>query len=171
MFEQELRIPLIVKPAGAPRAGTRHAERLQLLDVMPMILAQLGIAPDEDVQGGLPPEIGHPIYAEAALPVHDSDFQWRVLYAGPLKLHWNAKGYHRLFDLEVDPEERNDLAKRRLLLAQMIKQLAAYRSTLPETASPTAKAPLDAETRQLLESLGYLERDEAAADPKDEAEP
>ena len=118
----------------------------------------------------LPPEIGHPIYAEAALPAHDSDFQWRVFYAGPLKLHWNAKGYHRLFDLEVDPEERDDLARRRVLLAQMIQKLAAYRATLPETAPAAANTPLDSNTRELLESLGYLESDEAAADARDEAQ-
>lgn len=156
LYQQEMRIPLIVKfPADTGRSGGDDAP-IQLTDVFVMVLEGLGVPLPSAVRGrdGL-----QPIFAEVypqALRSRGGD--WRVLLDGDLKLHWNSRGQHQLFDLATDPGEESNLAPgdpQRVRAMQ--SALERFLAGLPP---PPARGPpqvVDPETREALRNLGYLE--------------
>lgn len=168
LFEGEIRIPLIVKAPAVLSSGTsigsvgRSTAAVGLIDVFPMILDALGIEAPPNVQGGLPPDVGHPIFAEVypqpmAAPLGD----WRVIFDGDFKLHWNSLGAHLLYDVRQDPDEESNLLfdKPERAMA-MTSLLNAFVGALPkrEAIGDEAKQ-VDDETLRALESLGYLPSD------------
>ena len=158
LYQEEIHIPLLVKyPRGETRPGRTDAA-VQLPDVMAIILERLGLPLPAGTQGGLPPDSGHPLVAEAyPLPVTSSDGHWRALLEEEHKLLWNSKGDHLLFDLKADPGERNNLVASKPRRADaMMRRLNGYLATLPAPGPPGPERNLDEETRKALESLGYL---------------
>lgn len=158
LSEPELHVPLIVKfPAGAVPPG-RDDRRIALIDVLPLILEQTGLPPPAGAQGQPRSAAGRPILAEVyPLPWSSPDGDWRALYHGNLKYLWNSKGNHLLFDLESDPAESTNLWHDQPELARaMQSRLESRFGELPPAGEPPA-GEVDAETIELLRSLGYIE--------------
>jgi arylsulfatase A-like enzyme len=158
LTQQELHVPFLLK---TPRGGRRPARSdlpVQLTDVLPMVLDLVGLSPPPSVQGGIPPRRGHPLVAEVdPLPALSQDGAWRALFAGSLKLVWNSKGRHRLYDLDRDPTEDHDLAAReRQRVARLAALVERYFASLPAPGDAGPRRALDEETRKALESLGYV---------------
>jgi hypothetical protein len=62
-----------------------------------------------------------------------------------------------LFDLANDPAETRDLASAHpQRLGELLRELRELSASAPEDGTQEP-APIDAETRQQLESLGYLQ--------------
>ncbi|MDB4433112.1 sulfatase-like hydrolase/transferase [bacterium] len=160
LYQEEIHIPLIVKyPAGESPAGRRH-EVVQLTDVLPLILERLAIPPPPHIQGGSPPDVGHPIVAEVYPRPSSDRFEgdWRALIDGRLKLLWNSQGQHELFDLETDPGESANLLESEPTRASAMKEkLLGYLARLPEPRAESAEGEIDLETREALRGLGYLD--------------
>ena len=82
------------------------------------------------------------------------------------KLIWSSDGRHELYQISVDPQEREDLAAREpARVVEMVQRLerrlaeqdGSFR--FADEAAPVATGgfeSLDAETRKNLESLGYV---------------
>lgn len=159
LYEELLRIPLIVKPAGPPQPGRAEHAPVQILDVFALILAAAGVAPPAGVQAQRPPDVDHPLLAEVYHPEPDSpDGGWRARWDGRFKLLRSARGRSQLFDLFNDPGEERDLwgrnpARDRASLASLE---AAFRA-LPAPPPAGPERELDAETRKALKGLGYLQ--------------
>ncbi len=155
LYQQEIRIPLIVKfPADAARSGGDDAP-IQLTEVFVMVLEGLGLALPSAVRGrdGL-----QPLFAEVYPQQKGSTGDWRVLFDGDLKLHWNSRGQHRLFDLAKDPGEESNLAPddpQRLQAMQ--SALERFLAHLPPPAPRGPPQALDPETQEALRNLGYLD--------------
>jgi arylsulfatase A-like enzyme len=171
LFEEEIRIPLIVKPPRGTATPSRRSEPVQLTDVMPMLLAGLGLPVPEPVQGRAPPH-ALPIVAETnVLPPGTGEGDWRALVDGRFKYLWSSLGNHRVHDLERTPPEADNLLEPEAQRAQeLAARLEHFLASLPPPQAPPAGAgevqPVDPETRRALESLGYLEgRAEAGATP------
>ena len=156
LYQQEIRIPLIVKfPAAAGRSGSDDAP-IQLTDVFVMVLEELGLPLPSSVRGhdGL-----QPVFAE----VYPQEWRsrggsWRVLLDGDLKLHWNSRGQHQLFDLTTDPGEESNLAPIDPQRVQAMKSdLERFLAGLPAPAPRGPPQALDPETQEALRNLGYLE--------------
>jgi arylsulfatase A-like enzyme len=160
LFQGEIRIPLIVKHPRDEFVPERRAETVQLIDVLPLILERLAIPPPSGIQGGAPPDVGHPILAEV-YPRSDSDRfvgSWRALIDGDLKFLWNSRGEHRLFDLKNDPGETANLVVSQPDRAAVMESiLARYLESLPPPAARGPEGAIDAETREALRRLGYFE--------------
>ena len=156
LYLQEIRIPLIVKfPADAGRSGDDDAP-IQLTDVFVMVLEGLGLPLPSSVRG----QDGRlPVFAE----VYPQEWrsrggEWRVLLDGDLKLHWNSRGQHRLFDLTTDSGEESNLAPNDPQRVQAMESaLERFLAGLPPPAPRGPPQALDPQTQEALRNLGYLE--------------
>jgi len=103
LSQEEVRVPLLVKfPARDGRRG-RRAERAQLTDVLPTVLARLGLPAPEDVQGGVLPRVAHPVVAELHLPPKLGDRgSFRALFEGSWKYVDTTLGATMLYDVADD---------------------------------------------------------------------
>jgi arylsulfatase A-like enzyme len=141
LWESLVRVPLVVYVPGVqPR---RVAARRSHIDLAPTMLALMGItAPPGELSGqSLMPEIEGVAGAEADrdvyidMPIGPFNQTRRALISGPgagVKLLHFGGAQYQLFDLAVDPQERNDLHRDKDRLAPMQAALAAFRARLTE---------------------------------------
>lgn len=180
LYDAVVRIPLVI--AGPGIAAGVVDDQVRIVDVMPTILARLGLAPPPDVQGvDLLPAArgGHRrllALAESWFPrYHYGWSELKAIQDGRYKLVRAPRP--ELYDLENDPRELDDLAAREPRLAADME--AALERLLGEVASSAAdRGPraVDAETAERLAALGYLgatasprhlDDDRPRSDPKD----
>ena len=158
LYQEELHVPFLLKyPYGETSARTTDAW-VQLVDVLPLILERLGLGKPPSVQGGVPPRIGHPVFAEVSpLPFFSGGGNWRALFHFDYKYLWNSKGNHLLFNLKDDPAERENLLTREPERARsMDAALARYANALPREEDGGPPRAIDEETLRTLRSLGYV---------------
>ena len=157
LSQEELRVPLLIKfPLGDGRRG-RRPERVQLTDVLPTVLARLGLSVPADVQGGVVPRITHPVVAELrTMPPVTS---YRALYDGGWKYVENSGGAAVLYDLASDPRENHDRSDEKQPQTEAMRaRLDAYLGALARAAPDAPEHAVDPETLRALEALGYLRK-------------
>ena len=162
---EQLAIPLIVRvPGEAPRALSQPAMQV---DLVPTLLARLGLPPDPRVQGVdlLGKLAPRPLWSEVndafARQSSVREGSWKLLHAPPgAEVVFPADFEWRLHDLERDPGELRDLA------AEEPERLAALRALherfTDELEARAAElgplgdaAALDAAMQELLDDMGY----------------
>jgi arylsulfatase A-like enzyme len=118
-YEPVLRIPLVVKLPGAERPRGTIPRPVQVVDVLPTVLAAAGVAAPAHVEGHDLRAVTHAILAEEDIsPFFVSRFgarydrAARVVYDGAYKLIRTSRGERMLFDLANDPGETTNLATR-----------------------------------------------------------
>ena len=153
VYRESLQVPLILKLPGGERAGERIADAVQIADVSPTLVELAGTTGTSGRPGTslLAARKREPlIYAESYLP---------RLYFGASELHtligsrlqYIDSPEPELFDLLADPAGLVNLAD------QYPEVVAERRARLADLVSELeAPAPVDAETRRRLASLGYL---------------
>lgn len=170
LYESVLRVPLIV---GVPLSATSRVARgsrvgsvVRLVDIVPTVLAVLGLPlPQSDghslmsrLRGERPGDLE--AYAEATYPAPFGEPMLASLRADRFKVIVSAAGQVRLYDLQHDPFERQDLSnERRSTAAAMVQRLGAI-ACRPADAS-RVPAPGQDRLRAELLSLGYLSIDPA----------
>jgi len=186
LFEECLRVPLIVRLPRGWKGGQRIDTPVGLIDVMPTALDLLGI----DVRPlslpgpvrhdgrslvvsllGGPPPPEQPVASEHIATRGGSYEQQLLIRAGSLTfLYDEFRGEklpdgsvrHRegLWDLSADPGQQNDLAASSPGLVQQFELLRqAFRAKVDQDRSPEPQAApqaLDEEARRQLEELGYV---------------
>jgi arylsulfatase A-like enzyme len=180
LYEEVLRVPLIVVAPGAVEAGRSIDAPVSILDIAPTILDLTASAPLAKAQGtSLRPLMSAGSRAAAAPPAArfaelgpmqaewERSFRRRAARSGALKLivNYEAGGNPRreLYDLQRDPGERRDLwaarrdekAVRRLAAAldDLVRAGSAYNPAFPRQN----EIEIDDATRQRLKALGYVE--------------
>jgi arylsulfatase A-like enzyme len=165
-YQEVVHIPFIVKEAGTDAPTGRTDRRIQLVDVLPLILDRAGVPIPADIQGAVPPdiqqgavapEIQRPVLIESrTLPRLGGE--WIVWMDQDRKFIWHSGGRHMLFDLDVDPDEEHNLAGARPDEATtMSAALRQYIADLPEPGPQAPHQEVDEETAEALKALGYLE--------------
>jgi len=171
LYEEDVQVPLILIGPGI-EPGVRPVVAQQI-DILPTVLARLGIDPPAGLPGRDLLEVGgedRPIFIERMRP---RGFVQRALIFGGKKLYsvglresftgdleetiqtTGLKPSTELYDLALDPGERNDLFDPEDPEAQrLVEMLAGYGA--PESTEGEAR-PVDATLRKQLQSLGYLE--------------
>ncbi len=143
LHQEEIHVPLFVKYPAGEVGPARTDASVQLVDVMALLFERLDLPLPEGIQAGRPPDIGHPVAAEAyPLPALSSDGHWRALLEGRRKLLWNSLGNHQLFDLEKDPgEEENLFASQPRRAEAMMGRLNRFLDGLPapDPAGPVGR--------------------------------
>lgn len=162
VFDETLRVPLIIKRAGAEGKGTRVGELVQHVDIVPTIL-DLVNAP---TPGGLNGRSLRPLltggtlgariaYGESQLP--ESQYGWhgaRTVTDG--RFRYVSGPVPALFDLEQDPESRVDVsAAHPDEVARLARALEGFERLQPAGDSPTLAqlAPLE---RLAALTLGFI---------------
>lgn len=112
LWEGGIRVPAIVRWTGAVPAGRSTAQAAMTMDWTATIMAAAGAAPDPD----------HPLDGVDLMPVctgaraeYDRVLFWRTRTRDAARVgkwkYLQDSGSERLFDLSVDPGEKNDLGR------------------------------------------------------------
>jgi len=157
MYQEVLRIPLMVKGAGIPPGV--FAGKVQLTDVFPTIMDWLGDPPlarfvgrslRESIRtgGGNAGTDDHFIYADGA-----GDFPHYACIEGNIKVIVRDKEIE-VYNLEKDPRETVDLS-RDPRYRQAVDRARLFRRNLKiQSSEPPAR--LSEQERERLKSLGYI---------------
>lgn len=182
LYDESLKVPLIIKFPRSKHAGRRLSPIVRLIDIMPTILEELGIAFKADFRDGrslMPVLQGR----ETGDRVFTADLAENVLgYRTPSRMAMNSGRYKlivnlpprpedqkffaslapsvpavELYDLEKDAGEKNNLAEAPEK-AQVARQLLQSLNELIKTVKPggKTKAKLSKELAEQLKSFGYI---------------
>lgn len=177
LYEEQLRVPLIVSYPAFPGHGRRISRQVSLLDIAPTILKAVGVEPPASFQGvGLfshgtagrtPAGSSRTLFAELH-PIDFGagwDFYARAARTDRYKLirtrFKDGRAKNELYDVTEDPGEKKNLygtdglsAPQAALEAQLddfMRRAAAY---YPESAEKN-RIELDPGIRERLRALGY----------------
>jgi arylsulfatase A-like enzyme len=160
LYEELLRIPMIIKyPATHPQRGIIE-KRVSLVDIFPTILAFLDFPIPAGIDGEILPHSNHPIIAEWHMQWFDPDKYKRdlkAIYQGKEKFIWASNSLHEFYDLEQDPGETINLFKNSPQRAQRMEQsLKQWLSSFKPLAASDSKIKLNESDIDKLRALGYV---------------
>lgn len=180
VYEELVRVPMIVRFPDDAHAGERIDEVVSLVDVLPTILGAVGLGELSDGARGrdlLPAIEGErtpdDVVRVATLRLNRKKYYrpWKqvrgdenvALRRGDLKGIWNVESDAvEIYDLAVDPGETRDLAAARPELVVEMRDVAGRWLADCVASSPVGgeagfdETPLDPETLERLRSLGYI---------------
>jgi arylsulfatase A-like enzyme len=160
LYEESLRIPLLMRWPGVLPAGRRVARPAQLVDVLPTVLELLGLAAPPPVAGrslasdwrtgaggGPDPVIGQRGPGQWSVAATLPEGRWKALFA--------QGSPAQLYDLDADPREQRDLGAAR---PDTVESLAAAGPpALREGFAAPQAVPVPEELVRQLVELGYAE--------------
>jgi len=161
LYEDTLRVPLILVAPGRLAPGTVVSSSVRLIDVLPTMLEVLGLTLPQGIMGeSLLPLINgsgpdRPMVAMTYGP--QAKLDRRALVADGFKYIWTIEGDGReLFDLTDDPDElvnlvEKDPARANAMHERLLRELAETEGN--GVAEP---AELSQEEIEGLEALGYV---------------
>jgi arylsulfatase A-like enzyme len=166
LYDEQVRVPLLVRWPGQVPTGRRIATPVELADVAPTVLELAGIESREPrdgrslvaslTSGAEPPAT--PLYGIRRLVDENTGWDQGVklsVRANDWKYIFASESPHELYDLVLDPTERhNVLGSNAERAAELRGQLEAHVAAQPKLHDP---APLSEETRRALQALGYVE--------------
>lgn len=164
IYEETLRVPLLVKLPGNANGATRVDSVVELVDIAPTVLDVVGIESDWQIQGeslarlAETPRQGSEAIGRDKL---ESDV-WSLRTALDVLVHDRASGRSELYSASDPGQQRNLAADRPERVVEMRQRLdAALRESetrLPASGPAAPGAQLfDADEIRELEALGYLE--------------
>jgi arylsulfatase A-like enzyme len=161
LYEEVLRVPLVVKPPGGRGAARAVVpERVRLVDVAPTLVAMAGVPAPASFRG-------ESLVPLLAAPGADRDVFARTLRHGADKvavvsgrhklIHRFARGdaSDELYDLVDDPGERRRLEAELPEVADALRARARAWAAEPGPAPPGAAVELTPSQREQLRALGY----------------
>jgi choline-sulfatase len=162
LYQELLRIPLVIKPAGRKLAGRRSAEPAQQIDLLPTVLAAAGLPPQPAAPGLdlLSRDRGPRDAGRAALSHLRYDgisgmsaiaSGWKLVLPFSRKL---AEG-PELYDLAADPGETRNRAADDPVRAGYLATLVRAERRRGEQGLPAESAVMGEEARKALHALGY----------------
>ena len=172
VYEEQVRVPLLIRWPGRIAAGLRFDEPVALLDLAPTLGELLGMpAPDAGYEGRslAPALLGRETLRAAPIFLYRRHFAGErrggqfvkgeklAVREGRFKyIDGPEEGTRELFDLEADPGERRNLV---LEQPQTAEALGALVEGWRAGRSGPANRPLQIspEERRRLEALGYTE--------------
>jgi arylsulfatase A-like enzyme len=161
LWEELLRIPLVVHYPGGRGAGSESEELVSIVDLLPLIAKEVSLTLPDEVDGialgerdfVLAEEFPNALFVKLGGPALDRD-----LFAGirwPWKLIVSSRGDRSLYQLDGDfPElsSRDDGRVERDLARRIVETRAAL-----ERPAPAPGREMSPEAEQNLRELGYIE--------------
>ena len=161
LYNSVTRVPLAISAPGKKPAAARIGNTVSSVDIMPTVLELAGLKVPAGIAGkSLVPLIegeGEP-GERAAFTLRPpaggfAEGQGYSVVRGKWKYIYYEKAPGRLFDLDEDPGERNDLSGTNpVLKAQLQNELAAWYSS----RAADRKRKAGPETEKMLKELGYI---------------
>ncbi len=142
MFEGGLRVPYVAKWPGRIAAGSAYAAPMSNIDIMPTVLAAAGakLPTDRPIDGvNLLPFLKAKPERQADRPLFWRDGAYRAMQEGGWKLIVSERPRKDwVFNLAIDPTERNNLAQTETQrLAAMKVKLQAHHAAMPQALWPS----------------------------------
>jgi len=171
LYRELIRVPLVIRLPGSERGGTREPAPVAQVDVLPTLLALLGVeAPRTEGRDLSALWLGRA--RPVGLPVFVSETRFgkaekQALRVGDLKLILNhdprrygqGGGPAELYDVARDPLETRNLATRERVAAGWLeRRLRALLESLRRHAAkgPAEQVEITEEDREALRALGYV---------------
>ncbi len=184
LYESTTRVPLIIAGPEVP-AGKVINDQVRSIDIMPTVLAFLNLSPGSEAQGvSLWPLIqqdrrvrSNYAYLETLYPRTYMDWsELRAMRTDFWKLI--VAPHPELYNLERDPQESTNLIARYPADADTLQKKIWEVAGEQNRQEKVVSSPVDPQTRQELESLGYISAGTPreirlgteAPDPKDRVE-
>jgi arylsulfatase A-like enzyme len=180
LFDELIRIPLIIRYPTLTSAGQRHPEQARMIDLMPTVLRLVGLRPGPVMGQSLVPLLrgGKLKRIEPAISELFFDpYELRSFRRPERKTVWDLENDRGLvYDLTADPGELTPITDRDSPIVHSAavdmrwsrKFLKAFRERYPQSP-PNADIPED--VRRKLEQLGYVGPAEPNEAESQEAEP
>ena len=180
IYDATIHVPLIWRYPRLLPAGRTYDAPVSSVDIVPTVLAALGLPGGEATQGvsllgaleGISRAPAHPQYCESLLS--EVGFGMAPLHGVRMDgMKWIRAPKPELYDLRRDPKELDNLYARQPEAAKRLDQvLEAILTESKEHQHTTRENPMDKETLQALRSLGYIAGGQERAsmggmDPKD----
>lgn len=166
LYDEQIHVPLIVKPPRGGAAGVVIEELATSLDIAPTVLSAAGVAIPEVIQGHALPLDGAPAPARESV-FSEEDLEGNVLQSvrtSTSKLITANPGNPRglqpeeLYDVQTDPGEQQSLvAKEPVLLEELRAALGRSYLAARAHAGAGAQTDVDSVTKDRLRALGYLD--------------
>ena len=194
LYDEVLRIPMIVRCPGRIESGQRHSAQVRIVDVLPTITDLAGLGEPVDVMGqSLVPLFSGAELRRDNLAISELFCDSRVLLPNGrwarkdprFPIQHRLRSYRRLdrkvindlnrarsqfFDLDADPGEQRQLEDPSARALQDVERgrawLKAFRKALPAGGTQSAIPP---EVLAKLKSLGYVGGDEESDEPEEPA--
>ncbi len=179
IYDATIHVPLVWRFPRLLARGATYEGPVRHVDIVPTVLAALGVAADPPVQGanllapleGRVPAPDLPQYSEARLA--EQGFGMAPLYG--LRHHgrkWIRAPHPELYDLHADPGELTNLYRADAPRPDLVGELDGVFADSERRALPAPTRAIDRETEDMLRALGYLAPPEqraemAGMDPKD----
>lgn len=181
LYDEVIRVPLVIKLPGRVNAGTRRSEPVQHIDLMPTLTALAGVDAPAGLRGrdlrplltGAGTITPQGMYAEALYARYH--FGWSELTSlTDERYRYIRAPREELYDLDRDPDERANLIDDRAPAAAALR--AALTSMVDDRPLDAPALVSDAD-RQRLAALGYVGTQSSGPpvtsstlpDPKDKA--
>lgn len=161
LYEEQLRVPLIVKYPGGTRAGTVVEEYARSLDIAPTVVDTAGLPIPTTWQGRSLWSVTEP----PAYLFAEEDFEGNVIRAvqqGNYKLILSNRDNPRglpaeaFYDLGADPQEQHNRIKEEAAWANTLREvLGRAQAEALARRLEAEQGTIDEEAEELLRKLGY----------------
>jgi len=167
LYDELVRVPLLIAVPGGPEAGRRSATLARQIDLLPTLLELSGLPRPSDLPGEALLSAEGRLRASPAEAFSETWFgqlPLTALVVPPWKVIVPVHGPERpaVYDLGADPGEQRNLASSHPILVGYAKQRIAelrMRAARHEPTPEHDEPPLDPATLERLRALGYVERD------------
>lgn len=166
LYDEQIHVPLIVKPVGAASQGRVAEELAMSVDIAPTVLAAARLDVPRSMQGHALPLDGSAMPARSRV-FAEEDFEGNILQAVRTSTSkfivanaGNPRGLptEQLFDVASDPGERDDRAQQaRDAVEVMRAQLGQSFLEARAQAGATQQGGADRATQERLRALGYVD--------------
>jgi arylsulfatase A-like enzyme len=167
LYDEQIHIPLIIKPEGWRKRGVVMTGLARNLDIPPTLLSLAGARIPPSMQGTPLIDTTGSVSLALEYVFSEEDFEGNVLQAvrePHRKLVLANKGNPRglaereFFDLAADPGELKNLAgSQQELESELAARIATTEKLALESAVGAQKGEIDQATQERLKALGYVE--------------
>jgi arylsulfatase A-like enzyme len=161
LYEEVLRVPLIIKYPSAYHQRGVVEKRVSLVDLMPTILSFLGSPVPAGIDGEVLENSNHPVIAELMMGIakkRDNRVRdLRAIYQGQEKYIWASNGSNELYNLKKDPQEEENLVKKfPQRVEAMERALRDWLASVKPATTERERVTINKTTEEKLRALGYL---------------
>lgn len=163
LYEQLVRVPLIVRYPARFAADARSSNQVQLVDLYPTLLELAGVR--SPAPAGAQSLVGSGRHSGREFAVAENTgtksaefVVARMLRTDRYKYIWKSNAEHELYDLDADPaESRNVISHEPAIAAEFEQKLQAWQDSLTRTSVGVESAEYDELVLSRLRELGYVE--------------